>query len=139
MEYKFGFRNIIPKSALNPLISSLKVLSYVKLLTSFGGVEISLAGLGIKLRGGIIDNPSPWKGDPTTYGEPYSTGDQLYYTGGIGFMLDRNTALDISGAYGTWNARQINYTYDSSGSNVVVGPTDNITTVTVNATFLYRF
>ena len=49
-----------------------------------GGGEISLWNLGLKLRGGVIYNPSPWKGDPTSR-------DQLYYTAGIGYMLDERT------------------------------------------------
>jgi long-subunit fatty acid transport protein len=97
------------------------------------GAEVSLQKLGIKLRGGIIDNPSPWKGDP-------SSRDQLYYTGGIGFMLDENATINAAYAYGTWKTTHNNYSYtDARGYTQDVGTNETVTTSTLNITFSYKF
>jgi long-subunit fatty acid transport protein len=98
-----------------------------------GGIEVSLFSLGLKLRAGIIDNPSPWKGDP-------SSRDQVYYTGGIGLQLDERTALNAAYAYGTWKSLRTNYSY-INGSGVIqyVGTDETVTTSNLNLTLSYRF
>jgi long-subunit fatty acid transport protein len=98
-----------------------------------GGIEVSLFKLGLKLRAGIIDNPSPWKGDP-------SSRDQLYYTGGIGLQLDERTVLNAAYAYGTWKSLRTNYSYlDGSGVTQYVGTDEAVTTSNFNLTLSYRF
>jgi long-subunit fatty acid transport protein len=97
-----------------------------------GGIEVSLFSLGLKLRGGIIDNPSPWKGDP-------SSRDQLYYTGGIGLQLDERTVLNAAYAYGTWKTLRTNYSYTVSGITYDVGTDETVTTSNLNLTLSYRF
>ncbi len=97
-----------------------------------GGIEVSLFSLGLKLRGGIIDNPSPWKGDP-------SSRDQLYYTAGIGFTLDERTVLNAAYAYGTWKTLRTNYSYTVSGITYAVGTNETVTTSNLNLTLTYRF
>jgi len=97
-----------------------------------GGGEISLWNLGLKLRGGIIYNQSPWKNDPTSR-------DQLYYTSGIGYMLDERTTLDAGFAYGTWKTIRTNYSYSASGITNDVGTDETITTTNLNLTLIVRF
>jgi len=98
-----------------------------------GGIEVSLFSLGLKLRGGIIDNPSPWKGDP-------SSRDQLYYTAGIGLQLDERTALNVAYAYGTWKSLRTNYSYlNGLGITQYVGTDETVTTNNLNLTLSYRF
>ncbi len=97
-----------------------------------GGIEVSLFSLGLKLRGGIIDNPSPWKGDP-------SSRDQLFYTGGIGFQLDERTILNAAYAYGTWKTLRTNYSYTVSGIIYDVGTDETVTTSNINLTLSFRF
>jgi long-subunit fatty acid transport protein len=98
-----------------------------------GGIEITLAKLGMKVRGGVIDNPSPWKGDP-------SSRDQLYYTGGVGFALDEHMTLNIGYAYGTWKTLRTNYSYYDAANNLInVGTDETVTTNNLNASLLYRF
>ncbi len=97
-----------------------------------GGIEVSLFSLGLKLRGGIIDNPSPWKGDP-------SSRDQLYYTGGIGLQLDERTVLNAAYAYGTWKTLRTNYSYTVSGITYDAGTDETVTTSNLNLTLSYRF
>jgi long-subunit fatty acid transport protein len=97
-----------------------------------GGIEVSLFSLGLKLRAGIIDSPSPWKGDP-------SSRDQVYYTGGIGLQLDERTALNAAYAYGTWKTLRTNYSYAVSGITYGVGTDETVTTNNLNLTLSYRF
>jgi hypothetical protein len=97
-----------------------------------GGGEVSLSNLGLKLRGGIIYNPSPWKGDPTSR-------DQLFYTGGIGLSLDERTTIDAAFAYGTWKTLRTNYSYSASGYTYDVGTDETVTTSNLNLTLMYRF
>jgi long-subunit fatty acid transport protein len=97
-----------------------------------GGGEIALWNIGLKLRGGIIYNPSPWKGDP-------SSRDQLYYTAGIGFTLDERTTLNVAYAYGSWKSLRSNYSYTASGLLYDVGTDETITTSNLNLTLSFRF
>jgi long-subunit fatty acid transport protein len=98
-----------------------------------GGAELSLWSLGLKLRGGLVYNPSPYKGDPTSR-------DQVYYTGGIGVDVDNNTTINASYAIGTWNTFQDNYIY-YIGFNKNVSGTSNekVTINTINVSLSYRF
>jgi long-subunit fatty acid transport protein len=98
-----------------------------------GGGEVSLFNIGLKLRGGVIYNPSPWKGDP-------SSRDQLYYTAGIGYTLDERSVLNVAYAYGTWKSLRTNYSYiDGSGIIQYVGTDETVTTSNLNLTLSYRF
>ncbi len=99
-----------------------------------GGAEFTIWSLGLHLRGGYILKPSPYVGDPSSY-------DQTYYTGGLGFDLDRNVTLNGAVALGKWNTFRNNYsyllptgqTYTSSTSNEA----QNSTYIVVNLS--YRF
>jgi len=97
-----------------------------------GGGEVSIFDIGLKLRAGIIYNPSPLKGS--------SSRDQMYYTAGIGYMLDERTALNAAYAYGSWKNLQIKYTYvDGSGATQDVETDETVTTSNLNVTLSYRF
>jgi long-subunit fatty acid transport protein len=97
-----------------------------------GGGEVALWNLGLKLRGGIIYNPSPWKGDP-------SSRDQVYYTAGLGYELDQQAALNLAYAYGSWKTLRTNYSYLVGGTNYVSGTDETVTTSNLNLTLSYRF
>jgi long-subunit fatty acid transport protein len=97
-----------------------------------GGGELSLWKLGLKLRGGIIYNPSQWKNDPASR-------DQLYYTAGIGYMLDESTTIDAGFAYGTWKTLRTNYSYSASGFTNDVATDETVTTSNLNLTLMVRF
>jgi long-subunit fatty acid transport protein len=96
-----------------------------------GGFEITLINIGMKIRGGIIDNPSPWKGQPSSY-------DQLYYTAGLGFALDERTTLNAAYAYGTWKTSTTGFS-DLEGDSYHLGTSESITTSNLNLTLMYRF
>ncbi|HVN49324.1 MAG TPA: hypothetical protein VMU30_10965 [Bacteroidota bacterium] len=98
-----------------------------------GGAEITLWSIGLKLRGGIIYNPTPYKNSPSSY-------DQTYYTGGVGFDFDQNTSLNLGYAYGTWKQARTIYSYtDASNNTNYVGSNESITLNYINLTLTYRF
>ena len=66
------------------------------------GLEYTFPQIGIRLRGGYIVQPSPYKGDPSEY-------DHKYLTGGIGFLVDETMGLDLAYAYGWWKDFGDNY------------------------------
>ncbi len=90
------------------------------------GVEYTIAPLGIRLRGGYMAQPSPYKGDPSEF-------DHKYITGGIGFLADETIGLDLGYAYGWWK---------NFGDNYGVNVSRTYQDVTVNKLILsatYRF
>jgi long-subunit fatty acid transport protein len=95
-----------------------------------GGAEFTLFDLGLKLRGGVVYNPSPYKGDPKDY-------DQLYYTAGLGIVVDENVLLNASYAIGKWKTYRDNYYVPDltppSRTN------ESVNTQTLNVTLSYRF
>jgi long-subunit fatty acid transport protein len=94
-----------------------------------GGAEVLLLNYGLRLRAGIVYNPSPYKDDP-------SARDQKYYTGGVGVAVDENVFLNASLAFGTWNTIRDNYyLYGSSASRT----DEAVKTNTFNITLSYRF
>lgn len=96
-----------------------------------GGAEFLLLNYGIRLRGGIVYNPSPYKGDP-------SSRDQLYYTAGIGAAVDENVFLNASLAIGKWNTLRDNY-YLSGTSTPPSQTAEAVNTNLLNVTLSYRF
>ncbi len=97
-----------------------------------GGAELTLWDLGLRLRGGIVWNPSPYKAD-----EGSTSYDQLYFTSGLGLMVDDNTTLNIAYALGTWKTFRDNY-YLSSIPNPS-RTSERVNTNNVNVTLSYRF
>lgn len=96
-----------------------------------GGAEVSLLNQGIRLRGGVVYNPSPYKGDPTSR-------DQVYYTAGIGATVDANVFLNASLAFGKWSTLRDNY--NLSGVDTPPSRTaESVNTNTLNITLTYRF
>ena len=98
------------------------------------GAEVTLFNLGLRLRGGVVYNPSPYKGDPTDY-------DQLYGTAGLGVTVDENVALNASVAFGKWKTFRDNY-YLSGLWSVAAAPSrtsESVNTNAFNVTLSYRF
>jgi long-subunit fatty acid transport protein len=99
-----------------------------------GGAELTLWKYGVRLRGGIMYNPSPYKGDPKDY-------DQVYYTAGVGIALDENVAVDASYAYGTWKTYRDNYYVDFAIPQLVAPSrtSESVKLNTLNVTLSYHF
>lgn len=95
-----------------------------------GGAEATICWKwNLKLRGGIEWKPSPWKDDPSSY-------DQWKYTGGIGYVIDENSSINISYALGSWKTFRYNYyIYDRPESKT----SEKISTKTINITFSHKF
>ncbi|HTY36074.1 MAG TPA: hypothetical protein VMH23_03130, partial [Bacteroidota bacterium] len=96
-----------------------------------GGAEVSLMSLGLKLRGGIVYNPSPYQGDPTSR-------DQKYYTAGIGAQVDQNVLLNASLVFGKWDTLRDNY-YLSGALAPPSQTSESVNTSTFTITLSYRF
>ncbi|MGE5399936.1 MAG: OmpP1/FadL family transporter [Ignavibacteriales bacterium] len=90
------------------------------------GAEYTIPDINIRVRGGFILNPSPYKGDP-------SERDKKYLTGGIGFLADEAFAFDIAYAYGWWKDIGDNYSANVSRTYQDVNYNNLIFTVS------YRF
>ncbi|MCX6152299.1 MAG: hypothetical protein NTX22_17370 [Ignavibacteriales bacterium] len=90
------------------------------------GAEYTIPGVGVRVRGGFILNPSPYKGDPTDY-------DKKYITGGLGFLADETFSIDAAYAYGWWKDFGDNYGSGVSRTNQEIKYHNAI------LTFSYRF
>lgn len=95
-----------------------------------GGAELTLWDFDLKLRGGIVYNPSPYKGDPKDF-------NQLYYTAGIGLMVDHNVTLNAGFATGTWKTFRDNYSI--AGFPQASRTNESVNSSTFNVTLSYRF
>jgi long-subunit fatty acid transport protein len=94
------------------------------------GAEVTLFDLGLRLRGGFVYNPSPYKGDPTDF-------DQKYYTAGVGASIDENVSLNASVAFGTWKTFRDNYYL--LGLDAPSRTSESVSTSLINITLAYRF
>ncbi len=93
------------------------------------GAEYEIEPLGMRIRGGFMDNPSIYKGDPSSF-------DQKYVTAGIGFTLGGTSMLDIGYAYGWRNDLRSNYDATNTGPSIVQ---ENITSNLFLVTLTHRF
>ncbi|MBI2618485.1 MAG: outer membrane protein transport protein [Ignavibacteriales bacterium] len=123
-EMKFDTPNADLESE-NRLIQTL----YRPTVNLRGGAEVTLWEYGVKLRGGIALNPSPYEGDPPEF-------NQFYYTAGAGLQLDKDVWLNAGYALGNWKTFRDNY---FGGSFPPSRTSENITTNSVNVTLSVRF
>jgi long-subunit fatty acid transport protein len=107
--------------AENQIIRTLFVATY----NLRAGAEYDLENAGVRLRAGFIYNPSPFRGDPSSF-------DQKYITAGLGFVLGESSMLDLAYARGWWNTFRSNYDETSQVN-------EKVTTNTFLLTFSYRF
>ncbi len=89
------------------------------------GGEYNFEDAGFALRGGFMYLPSPYQGDPSSFG-------QKYITGGLGFIIDNSIGIDLGYAYGYWDTYHQVY----QGVNTTV---EKITTHNLLGTVSYRF
>lgn len=98
------------------------------------GVEYTIPMVGLRLRGGYMVQPSPYKGDPAKY-------DHKYVTGGIGFLADETIGIDLAVAHGWWQDFGDNYSLAQDGS-YIGGASRTYQDISVNQFILtatYRF
>jgi long-subunit fatty acid transport protein len=86
----------------------------------------------LRLRGGIIYNPSPYKADENT-----TKYDQMYYTGGLGYDIDKNVTINVAYALGDWKTFRDNY-YITNLPNAST-TSESVKSSTVNVSLSYRF
>jgi len=80
------------------------------------GAQYEIPGLGLLVRGGYMLNPSPFRGDPSSF-------DQKFVTGGVGLNVDDMVYVDAAYARGSWKTFRVNY--DSSSRTDEDVTTDN--------------
>ncbi len=90
------------------------------------GVEYTIPEIGIRVRGGFINQSSPFKDDSSEF-------NHKYFTGGLGFLANGTVGIDLAYAYGWWKDISDNY-----GSNVS-RTFQNIKVHNVMLTTTYRF
>ncbi len=117
----------------NPdLISENRVIRDILQATTNlrGGAELTLWRWDLKLRGGVVYNPSPYKGDPKDF-------NQLYYTAGLGLLVDYNVTINAGYATGTWKTFRDNYSI--AGFPQASRTNESVNSSTFNVTLSYRF
>lgn len=68
------------------------------------GGEAIVPNWPVRLRAGIFTDPLPYQGTEIDK-------DRMYYTGGIGFLLDRVFSVDIAYVTGSWEQYDTTYEY----------------------------
>ncbi len=104
---------------------------FVGTTTLRGGAEYDIHQIGLRLRGGYMYIPSPYRGDPTSF-------DQKYVTAGLGLLLGESTMLDLAFAHGMWNT----FVYAYTDPNGVIAPpsvNEKISTNNFFLTLTHRF
>ncbi len=66
------------------------------------GFEFTVPNVGLRLRGGFLNQPSAFKSDPASF-------DRKFITAGIGYLADGSIGIDLGYAYGWWKDIGDNY------------------------------
>ena len=99
VEFKNPSANVIRLTRQN----NTEIKSLFRSTTNLrAGVEYEVPNSDVRLRGGFIYRPSPFEGDPISFA-------QKYFTGGIGFAVQRSIFIDIAYAHGFWDTFHVNY------------------------------
>jgi hypothetical protein len=104
---------------------------FIGTTTLRAGAEYDLHQAGIRLRGGYMYIPSPFRGDPTSF-------DQKYVTAGLGLLLGGSTMVDFAYAHGMWNTFVYSYT-DPNGAVAPPPVNEKISTNNFFITLTHRF
>lgn len=80
-----------------------RVKDQLKTVISYNlGIEYNVPMVGLRLRGGFIVQPSPYRDDPSEF-------DRKYLTAGLGILTDETIGIDVAYAYGWWKDFGDNY------------------------------
>ncbi|MBU0560685.1 MAG: hypothetical protein KKG93_14080 [Bacteroidetes bacterium] len=94
--------------------------------TTFGynlGLEYEIPYPNIKLRGGFMTIPSPYKADPSEF-------DKMFLTGGVGFVLSKVLVIDAAYSFGWWETYGDNYGENLSRTFQTINRSDFIVSLT---------
>jgi hypothetical protein len=98
------------------------------------GAEYVLPFLGLSVRAGYSDEPSPYKGDPSTY-------DTKAISGGLGMLLSKSILLEATLRHMTYHTNHAIYndfSLDGSAASANIDD-DAVTRDDVSVTFQYRW
>lgn len=66
------------------------------------GAEYTIPAIGLRIRGGFINQPSPFDGDDSDYA-------RKFLTAGLGYLANGTVGIDVAYAYGWWKDLGDNY------------------------------
>lgn len=66
------------------------------------GAEYTIPAIGLRIRGGFINQPSPFDGDDSDY-------VRKFLTAGLGYLANGTVGIDVAYAYGWWKDLGDNY------------------------------
>jgi len=102
-----------------------------KAVTSFSlGSEFSLLRSKLKLRGGFRYVPTAYKNLSSDY-------DKKYFSGGIGYQVDRKTQIQLSYVRGSWQRDKF-YSYDWDADPMETSEDYTISKILIGAQFNFR-
>ncbi len=111
------------------------IKDYLRSVLNFNiGAEYTFPLVGLRLRAGYFVKPSPYQGDPFSFGKQY-------ITGGVGFLTGGNAEFDVAYAHGWWDTYGDNYG-PYTINNTVVAVSRTYQTIKDNRIILsmtYRF
>ena len=121
-QLKFDNAEGISSSKISEMNQKIKDLLKTALNYNVG-FEYTVPTVGLRIRGGFINQPSPFEGDNFDYAHKY-------VTGGLGYLANGKIGIDVAYAYGWWKDFGDNYgsgesrTYqDIKNSNVMLTTT----------------
>jgi hypothetical protein len=104
-QLKFGNPDGLSASYVSEANKDIKSLLATALNYNVG-LEYTVPAIGLRIRGGFINQSSAFKNDPSEF-------NHKYLTGGLGFLTNGNIGIDVAYAYGWWKDIGDNY-----GTNV---------------------
>jgi len=90
------------------------------------GFEYTVPTVGLRIRGGFMNQPSAFADDDSEF-------DHKYLTGGLGYLANGKIGIDVAYAYGWWKDIGDNYDVNVSRTN------QDVKHSTVMLTTTYRF
>jgi len=96
------------------------------------GAEYEIPGTDLRVRAGYMNQPSQYKGDPSSY-------DASTFTGGAGILLQDNVLLDLGVALGSFKTHHTNYDPIDEAVKFSTRTNESVSTTRVNFTISYRF
>ncbi|MDT3697267.1 MAG: outer membrane protein transport protein [Ignavibacterium sp.] len=124
-QLKFSKPEGLTSSYISEVNKEIKDVLTAALNYNFGA-EYTVPSIGLRIRGGFINQSSPFKDDASDF-------NHKYITGGLGFLADGTLGIDIAYAYGWW--KDISDNYNSNVSRIF----QDVKVHNVMLTTTYRF
>ncbi|MBW7842776.1 MAG: outer membrane protein transport protein [Ignavibacterium sp.] len=124
-QLKFTKPEGLTSSYISEVNKEIKDILTASLNYNFGA-EYTVPAIGLRIRGGFLNQSSPFKNDASDF-------NHKYITGGLGFLANGTLGIDIAYAYGWW--KDISDNYSSNVSRIF----QDVKVHNVILTTTYRF